>query len=174
MNEAKKQVWTIGHSTRSIENFIELLKSFQITELVDVRTLPGSRRYPHFNKETLSQALHNANIEYFHFPFLGGRRKPKPDSINTSWRNPSFRGYADYMLTAEFKSALSELENLATKGRLAYMCSESVWWKCHRSLISDSLKVKGWLVYHIMDAGKFQEHPYSSPARTLHGKLFYN
>jgi uncharacterized protein (DUF488 family) len=174
MREIKKQIWTIGHSTRSIENFIELLQSFQITELVDVRTLPGSRKYPHFNKESLCETLAGLDIQYFHFPSLGGRRKPKPDSVNTAWRNPSFKGYADYMETMEFKAALSELEGMAAKGNLAYMCAESLWWKCHRALISDRLKIEGWSVYHILDVGKLQEHPYTSPARNLQGNLFYN
>jgi uncharacterized protein (DUF488 family) len=168
-----KKVWTIGHSTRSFEEFLALLKQFGIDLLVDVRTFPGSRRYPHFNKEFLAQSLKQNKIDYLHMPSLGGRRKPAPDSTNTSWRNASFRGYADYMKTAEYKTAIAQLKNLASRHQLAYMCSEAMWWKCHRALISDYLKVKGWVVLHIMDVDKVAEHPYTSPARAEQGELFY-
>ena len=107
-------------------------------------------------------------------PELGGRRKPRPDSVNTAWHNKAFMGYADYMETAEFKSAIESLEKIASKERLAYMCAEAVWWRCHRSLVSDYLKVHGWEVLHIMDIDKSTEHPYTSPARPVQGNLFYN
>jgi uncharacterized protein (DUF488 family) len=167
-----KEIWTIGHSTRSEQEFLEILKSWQIQELVDVRTLPGSRRYPHFNQENLSRSLGDIGINYRHAPELGGRRKPRPDSSNTAWRNNSFRGYADYMETPEFINAIAQLEELALKTRVAYMCSEAVWWKCHRALISDTLKTKGWKVLHIADNTRVQEHPYTSPAREAQGRLF--
>jgi len=172
--EGSKTIWTIGHSTRMIHGFLELLGVNQIKILADIRTLPGSRKYPHFNKEALEESLSHAGIRYMHFPELGGRRKPKPDSANTAWRHASFKGYADHMETSEFKKGVETLQALALKERLAYMCSELVWWRCHRSLVSDYLKVKGWTVLHILDQNKVQEHPYTSPAREVQGKLFYN
>lgn len=167
-------IYTIGHSTRSIEEFIAMLQSFEIELLADIRRFPGSRKYPQFNKPALEAFLREANINYLHDPNLGGRRKPKPDSTNTAWRNAAFRGYADYMETDEFKTAISELEKIAAKQTVAYMCSEAVWWRCHRSLVSDYLKVKGWKVMHIMDKGKATEHPYTAPAKEVQGKLFYD
>ncbi|HXS36978.1 MAG TPA: DUF488 domain-containing protein, partial [Flavipsychrobacter sp.] len=151
-----------------------LLKSFEIQLLADIRTLPGSNRFPHFNKPALEQSLHTAGIDYIHIPDLGGRRRPRPDSKNTVWRNKAFQGYADYMETDTFKNAIEQLGRLAQAKRTAYMCSEAVWWRCHRSLVSDYLKVHGWTVMHIMDKGKSTEHPYTSPARLVQGDLFYN
>jgi uncharacterized protein (DUF488 family) len=173
MEELQKTVWTIGHSTRTLEAFIALLNSFDIDLLVDIRTFPGSRRYPHFNKESLSVSLRGAGIAYQHVVALGGRRKPLENSVNTAWRHASFRGYADYMQTQDFKNAVEMLEGLASNHRLAYMCSEALWWKCHRSMVSDYLKVNGWKVLHIMDEGKSTEHPFTSPAKSVQGKLFY-
>jgi uncharacterized protein (DUF488 family) len=173
MTSIEKNIWTIGHSTRSIEEFITLLTSFGISRLVDIRTFPGSRRYPHFNKEALEKSLRNENIGYSHMAELGGRRKPQPDSVNTAWRHASFRGYADHMQTASFENAIHILEELASTSKLAYMCSEAVWWKCHRALVSDYLKTRGWEVAHIMDLEKSTAHPYTSPARPVQGKLFY-
>lgn len=166
-------VFTIGHSTRTIEEFIAMLQNFDIKILADIRRYPGSKRYPHFNKSELEEYLKDAGIKYIHFPDLGGRRKPKPDSENTAWRNAAFQGYADYMETEEFKEAIRKLERLAEKENLVYMCSEAVWWRCHRSLISDYLKAEGWKVMHIMDINKAQEHPYSKPAKVDQGRLFY-
>ncbi|MGV3656522.1 MAG: DUF488 family protein [Chitinophagaceae bacterium] len=166
-------VWTIGHSTRTIEAFIQMLQSFDVVQLVDVRHFPGSRKYPHFNKEALQQALAQAGINYIHIEALGGRRKAKPDSINTAWRQPAFQGYADYMETDAFKEGVQQLEALALKANTAYMCSEAVWWRCHRSMISDLLKVKGWNVQHIMEVGKAKEHPFTAPAKVVSGKLYY-
>jgi uncharacterized protein (DUF488 family) len=173
MQRDNKDIWTIGHSTRSPEEFLSILKSFNIEVLIDIRTFPGSRRYPHFNKESLSESLAQNGIHYLHFIELGGRRKPLPDSVNTAWRHPSFRGYADHMQTPEFLKAISELQDIASSKRVAYMCSESMWWKCHRALVSDYLKAKGWNVQHIMDVNKSSEHPYTSPARAVQGNLFY-
>ena len=107
-------------------------------------------------------------------PDLGGRRKPRPDSVNTAWHNKAFMGYADYMETAPFKAAIEQLEQIATHEKVAYMCSEAVWWRCHRSLVSDYLKARGWEVLHIMDIGKSTPHPYTSPARVVQGDLFYD
>jgi uncharacterized protein (DUF488 family) len=173
MNNLEKRIWTIGHSTRIWSDFIDILKSFQIRHLVDVRSFPGSKRYPHFNKESLSESLAHENILYTHLVELGGRRKPDPASVNTAWRNASFRGYADYMQTPAFSEAIDKLESLALENYVAYMCSEAVWWRCHRALISDYLKVRDWSVLHIMDYSKATEHPFTSPARHVQGKLFY-
>src|SRR5437899_64236 len=169
-----KNIWTIGHSTRSLEEFIATLRSFGIGLLADIRSFPGSRRYPHFNKEALSVSLEKENIGYIHLPSLGGRRKAKPDSVNTAWRVAAFRGYADYMETEEFQKAIVNLEGLALENPTAYMCSEAVWWRCHRSLVSDYLKIRGWQVHHIMDIGKATEHPYTPAAHIKQGELFYN
>ena len=171
--EQNKIIWTIGHSTRTIEEFISLLHSFNIALLADIRSYPGSKRYPHFNKTSLEASLREAGIQYVHFPGLGGRRKPRPDSTNTAWRHAAFKGYADYMETDEFKQAIEELEQVAQIQPTAYMCSEAVWWRCHRSLVSDYLKIRGWKVIHIMDVEKSQEHPYTSSAHPVQGKLFY-
>jgi uncharacterized protein (DUF488 family) len=168
------RIWTIGHSTRSIDTFISLLKANGITVLADVRTWPGSKRYPQFNKEKLSQSLGKSGIRYEHFPELGGRRKAKPDSKNTAWRNESFRGYADYMETEEFKKGVKRLLDLAAAaGPTAIMCAEAVWWRCHRSLISDYLKTFDIEVTHIFDENKTEPHPYTSAARIANGKLSY-
>jgi uncharacterized protein (DUF488 family) len=167
-------IYTIGHSTRSLEEFTGMLYSFNVALLADIRSYPGSKRYPHFNKEALETSLPAANISYLHMPALGGRRTPRPDSANTAWRNKAFQGYADYMETQEFKTAVEELQLLATTRAVAYMCSEAVWWRCHRALVSDYLKTKGWKVLHIMDVDKATEHPYTAPAREVQGKLFYD
>jgi uncharacterized protein (DUF488 family) len=172
MKEAKV-IWTIGHSTRSLEEFVNMLQSFKIELVADIRSYPGSRRYPHFNKEALELSLPEKGINYIHLKNLGGRRKVSPDSINTGWRLAAFRGYADYMNTDVFKLGIDELEHLAEKQRTAYMCSEAVWWRCHRSLISDYLKVRGWIVMHILGIAKAEEHPYTSPARIVNGVLSY-
>jgi uncharacterized protein (DUF488 family) len=166
-------IWTVGHSTLSIEEFISRLKFFEIRLLADVRSFPGSRRYPHFNKENLASALTDARVRYEHFRELGGRRRPRPDSLNMTWRNESFRGYADYMETKEFCAGIERLLNLVQQQRVAIMCSEAVWWRCHRSMISDYLKVKGIEVLHIMGEGKAEPHPFTAAARIVNGELSY-
>ena len=169
-----KTIWTIGHSTRTLEQLLALLHSFNIRMLVDIRNFPGSRRYPHFNKEVLENFLPANNIDYQDFKELGGRRKPVEGSINTAWRNEAFRGYADYMETIEFKKAIDKLEAIAEKQPTAYMCSEAVWWSCHRALVSDYLKWKGWTVIHIMNLQKATEHPFTKPASVADGVLRYS
>ena len=167
-------MWTIGHSTRMIDKFISLLEEHGIKSLADVRLLPGSKRYPQFNKETLADSLGKAGIRYEHFPELGGRRKAKPDSKNRAWRNESFRGYADYMETEEFDKGIKRFLDLAADaGPTALMCAEAVWWRCHRSLIADYLKARSIEVMHILDANKSEPHPYTSAARVANGKLSY-
>jgi len=168
------RIWTIGHSTRSIDEFISLLNANGTKMLADVRSFPGSRRYPHFGKAALAQSLNAHAIRYEHFPELGGRRKPKPDSHNTAWRNASFRGYADYMETDAFRNGMGRLVQLACEaGPVAIMCAEAVWWRCHRSLVSDYLKARGIEVTHILEANKIEPHPYTSAARIVNGELSY-
>jgi uncharacterized protein (DUF488 family) len=173
MKEENKTIWTIGHSTRTLEEFITILHSFNIDLIADIRSLPGSRKFPQYNKETLEVSLPQNNIQYIHLKSLGGRRNVKPDSKNTGWRNVAFRGYADYMETYSFKEGITELEKFAIKQRTAYMCSEAVWWRCHRSMVSDYLKLNGWKVMHIIGIGKEEIHPYTSPARIINGELSY-
>lgn len=174
MASASKLIYTIGHSTRTDDEFISMLRSFKIELLIDIRTYPGSRRYPHFNKENLEQLLPANKIEYRHIPGLGGRRKPLKDSKNNAWKNDAFKGYADYMDTAHFKEAIQLLEELAVNSTTCYMCSEAVWWRCHRSLVSDYLKWKGWNVQHIMNEKRSELHPYTAPAKIIDGKLNYS
>jgi uncharacterized protein (DUF488 family) len=158
-SESSPIIYTVGHSTRPIEDFIGLLDSFGVTCLVDVRTVPRSRRNPQFNKDSLPQALEPAGIRYTHFPELGGLRKPGPDSANTAWRNDSFRGYADYMQTAGFAQGLDQLLNLAgQEAAVAVMCAEAVPWRCHRSLIGDALLARGFQVVDILGPSKAQPH----------------
>lgn len=166
-------LWTIGHSNRSIEQFLEMLASQRIEALADVRRFPGSRRLPHFNQENLSKSLADPGIDYVHFPELGGRRRTRPDSPNTVWRNEAFRGYADFMMTEEFHSGIERLLALARKKRTAIMCAEALWWQCHRSLIADYLKAAGHEVIHIMAPNKTEPHPFTSAARLVDGKLSY-
>lgn len=169
----KKIIWTIGHSTRPFEEFVSLLVAYQIQHLIDIRRYPGSKKFPQYNKEVLSAALSQYYIAYTHMEQLGGRRNPKPDSINTAWRVKAFRGYADYMETDAFKRAAIELEHLAESTRCAIMCSEAVWWSCHRALVSDYLKINRWEVLHIMTMEKAQEHPYTKAATIRCGTLSY-
>jgi uncharacterized protein (DUF488 family) len=166
-------LWTIGHSNRTLDQFLELLKAQRIELLADVRRFPGSRRLPHFNQENLSKSLGDAGIEYVHFPELGGRRKALTNSPNSAWRNEAFRGYADFMMTQEFRDGINRLLDLARQKRTAIMCAEALWWQCHRSLIADYLKAAGHEVIHIMGANKTDEHPFTSAARMVDGKLSY-
>jgi uncharacterized protein (DUF488 family) len=168
-----QKIWTIGHSTHSMDDFLALLKSHQIQAVADIRRFPGSRRLPHFNLENLHESLTQSGISYHHFEKLGGRRTPRPDSRNSGWRVMAFRGYADYMETDEFKRAAEELQQLAKQQRVVFMCSEAVWWSCHRALVSDFLKHNGWTVLHIMSVSKADEHPWTKPARIADGKLVY-
>ncbi|HXO94537.1 MAG TPA: DUF488 domain-containing protein, partial [Candidatus Acidoferrum sp.] len=142
--------------------------------LVDVRAWPGSKRYPQFNKDALAEALNAYGIRYEHFPKLGGKRKSKPDSRNTAWRNASFRGYADYMETEQFQQGIQRLLDVAAEAEpTAIMCAEAVWWRCHRALISDFLKARGIEVVHILDANKTDPHPFTSAAHLVDGALSY-
>jgi uncharacterized protein (DUF488 family) len=169
-----KRIWTIGHSTRSFEDFVFLLKLHGISLVADIRFYPGSRNFPHYNKEHLGLALPQNDIKYIHLKPLGGRRTPLTDSINTRWRNAAFRGFADYMQTEDFKTGISLLEKMGAESSSACMCSEAVWWRCHRSLLADYLKIRGWTVLHIMGVSKLTEHPYTSASRIENEKLFYS
>jgi len=166
-------IWTIGHSTRTLEEFLGLLVKYRIEAVADVRSFPGSRRYPHFARDALAGTLPAHGIVYQWLPKLGGRRKAQLDSPNTAWRNASFQAYADHLGSAEFAEGLHELLTLATSKRTALMCAEAVWWRCHRSLISDVLKLRGIEVIHIMDAAHSALHPYTTPAHIVNGKLSY-
>lgn len=166
-------VWTIGHSTRSAEEFGAILKAHEIEVLVDVRMFPGSRRYPQFNREALSASLAKLGIEYKHEPRLGGRRTARADSHNTAWRNASFRAYADHMEGDEFRKGVEDLLELASSRRTTVMCAEALWWRCHRSLISDYLKAAGHRVVHILGESKTEDHPFTSAARIIDGQLSY-
>jgi len=166
-------VWTVGHSTRSGEEFVQLLIAHRIQTLVDVRSFPGSRRYPQFNKAALAESLTANGIQYRHEPRLGGRRTPRADSHNTALRNASFRAYADHMETEGFRSGAEDLLELAKNERVAVMCAEAVWWRCHRSLVADYLKAVGHTVLHIMDESKTEEHPFTPAAQLIDGKLSY-
>ena len=170
----KNEIWTIGHSTRDFSEFVELLKKNSIEVLVDVRSMPGSRKFPHFDKEQLELHLPEHGIQYVHSTDLGGRRKGKKDSVHTAWRNASFRAYADYMETDDFGKALDHLKGLAAESSICMMCSEAVWWRCHRSMISDILKVQKWRVWHILSSTKVEPHPYTSAAVIKDGRLMYH
>lgn len=166
-------LWTIGHSTRPIEEFITLLKAHRIQQLVDVRSIPRSRHNPQYNDDALSKSLQHENLSYKHLPELGGLRKAKKDSINTGWRNASFRGYADYMQTEQFSEALKVLIAYGTNMKTTIMCAEAVPWRCHRSLIADALVTRGWEVRHIMSEAKADHHRLTSFAAVENGELRY-
>jgi uncharacterized protein (DUF488 family) len=172
-DETQTTIWTIGHSTRPIADFIDLLRTNDIETIADVRSFPSSRRYPQYNQAALREALAIEGIDYAWLPLLGGRRAPVPDSPNTAWRNAAFRGYADHIATEEFAEGLFDLLLIAEGARTAVMCAEAVWWRCHRSLISDVLKSIGFRVIHVIDATHTTEHPYTSPARIVRGMLTY-
>jgi len=171
--ETADVVWTIGHSTRTLESFLGLLVENGIEAVVDVRRYPGSRRWPHFARESLALALDECGLAYLWLPELGGRRSPRADSINTAWRSPAFRGYADYMATEAFAEGLDRLVNLACGLRTAVMCAEAVWWRCHRGLIADVLRRLGFDVIHILGPGSTASHPYTAAARIVGGRLSY-
>jgi uncharacterized protein (DUF488 family) len=166
-------IWTVGHSTRTLEDFLGLLAGHGIEAIADVRRFPGSRRYPWFASEALAASLPACGIEYAWIPQLGGRRRVRAGSTNTGWRNASFQGYADHLESDEFAEGLGIALELASRRRTALMCAEAVWWRCHRGLISDVLKVGGREVLHIVGAGEPAPHPYTSAARVVDGRLDY-
>lgn len=166
-------ILTIGHATRPLEEFIHLLKAVGAEKVADVRTVPRSRHNPQFNRETLPEALAAAGLGYLHLPGLGGLRHARPNSPNLGWRNASFRGFADYMLTPEFEENLLALIQLAQQQRLALMCAETVPWRCHRSLIADALTVRGIKVQHILSESSLQEHRLTPFARVEGARITY-
>ena len=168
-----KTIWTIGHSNRDIAEFVLLLKENTIESLVDVRRFPGSRKWPSYNQTNLEGSLSEVGIGYTHMVDLGGRRMLTAASDNVAWRNASFRVYADYTETPPFQNALHKLMQLAKETKVAIMCSEAVWWRCHRAIISDYLKAAGWTVLHIMASRKLQEHPYTSAAMLVDDRISY-
>jgi len=168
-----RPVFTIGHSTRSIEEFVQLLEAHGIERLIDIRTVPRSRTNPQFNRDTLPASLKNAGIEYLHMPELGGLRHARPDSPNTAWRNDSFRGYADYMQTPEFAEAIERLMEIGARKQVAIMCAEAVPWRCHRSLVADALTARGISVQDILTATRRQLHKLTPFARVEGTRVWY-
>lgn len=166
-------VWTVGHSTRSAEEFVALLQAYELQAVADVRRHPGSRRLPQFGQEALSQNLAQVGISYQWFSTLGGRRRARPDSINTGWRNDSFRAYADHLESDEFAAGLNELLHLCERSRTTLMCAEAVWWRCHRRLIADVLCTRGIEVIHIFDINHSAVHSIGPPAQVVEGQLTY-
>jgi uncharacterized protein (DUF488 family) len=171
--ENKMTVFTIGHSTRSIEEFIELLRLNGVRQLIDIRTIPKSRRNPQFSTDALAASLHAAGIAYVHLKALGGLRHPRRDSTNLGWRNASFRGYADYMQTPEFEAALHRAIQLAEENPTALMCAEAVPWRCHRSLVSDALIIRGIEVEEIIDDSPPKDHKLTPFAHVEGTKISY-
>jgi uncharacterized protein (DUF488 family) len=169
MNRSAPAIFTVGHSTRSFNELLEILRAHGVERLVDVRTIPRSRHNPQFNREILSKALHNRHLYYRHMKALGGLRRARPDSINTGWRNASFRGFADYMQTPAFEVALERLIKLAEQKPIAIMCAEAVPWRCHRSLIADALTARGCEVRDIMSATTAKLHVLM-PMAKVHGQ----
>jgi uncharacterized protein (DUF488 family) len=166
-------VLTIGHSTRTLEEFIALLKAHRVKRIIDVRTVPRSRHNPQFNRETLPSSLKPAGIDYIHIAGLGGLRRPRPNSTNLGLKNDSFRGFADHMQTREFETSLEELIELAKKERVALMCAEAVPWRCHRSLIADVLVARGIPTEHIMSATRRDLHSIRPFATAIDGVVNY-
>ena len=169
MSSSSPTLYTLGHSTRTLEEFLDILSEHKIKLLVDVRTVPRSRRVPQFNTENLSKSLPRHHIQYLHLPALGGLRKARRDSLNTGWRNQSFRGYADYMQTPAFATALEKLMTVAQERPTTIMCAEAVPWRCHRSLIADALVVRGHPACEIASATRLQPHRLT-PFAVVHGQ----
>ena len=168
-----RAVWTVGHSTHPGEAFIAILAAHRIEAVVDVRRFPGSRRHPQFGAEPLAAQLRTHGIAYHWVPQLGGRRQPADDPEGSAWRHPSFRAYAQHLRTEEFAQGLEILLHVACACRTAIMCSELLWWRCHRALIADALLAAGWHVTHIRSASEASAHRYTSPARLVDGELTY-
>ena len=166
-------MWTIGHSTRSLDEVVALARSHGITLIADVRKIPRSRRHPHFNADALARDLPAAGLAYLPVPGLGGLRAPSSRSINTAWRNPSFRAYADYMQTDAFAAHLDALVERARHDAVAVMCAEALWWRCHRSLIADALVARGVGVQHIVGVDRADAHVLRPWARVQGTRVFY-
>jgi uncharacterized protein (DUF488 family) len=167
-------IWTVGHGARPLDEFIGIVRAAEIKAIADVRSQPGSRRHPHFGAEPLAAALGEIGITYVHLPELGGRREPGVDSPHRALRVAAFRGYADHMSSEEFARGYERLLSFARESRTAFMCAETLWWRCHRRLIADRLTVDGWSVTHLLAAGKSEPHVLWDVARTLDGHLVYD
>ncbi|HEX9124086.1 MAG TPA: DUF488 domain-containing protein [Actinomycetota bacterium] len=172
--ETEPTIWTIGHGTRPVEVFLDLLAGAGVRRLVDVRTVPGSRRNPQFGREALSAALGTAGIAYEWRKSLGGLRRPRGDSPHTAIRNASFRGYADHMESEEFGQGLRWLTDTSRDLPTAVMCAESLWWRCHRRMIADALTVRGWRVVHLMEHGRVEQHRLHPNVRVEGARLLYD
>lgn len=170
---ARGVIYTIGHSTRTFDEFVSILRAHGIDRIVDVRRFPRSRRHPQFDRATLPKRLRARGIRYRHEERLGGRRRPLRDSTNTGWRSPGFRGFADYMGTPEFREGLESLEAYAESATTAILCAEAVPWRCHRSLISDALTARGVEVRHILSASPARTHRRTPFARVRRGRVTY-
>ena len=170
----RRRIWTIGHGTRPVEDLVAELRSAGVERLVDVRTAPGSRRNPQYAREALEATIRAAGLAYEWRKDLGGFRRPRPDSPHRAIRNDSFRGYADYMDTREFRAALDWLEATSAVTPTATMCAESVWWRCHRRMIADALLIDGWEVIHLLPNGRSQAHVLHPDARVEHGRPVYD
>ena len=168
------RIWSVGHGARPQGEFLAVLEEAGIRTLADIRTFPGSRRHPHFGQAALRDALAEHGIAYEHLRGLGGRRDARPDSPHTALRVEAFRGYADHMGTDEFASDLARLEESARRAPTAYMCAETLWWRCHRRMLSDLLTVRGWEVTHLLAPGKSEPHRVWDVARIVHGALVYD
>src|SRR5688572_1307810 len=166
-------IWTIGHSSHPLDTFIGLLQTHRIECVVDVRRFPFSRRYPHHNGAALATSLTAQSIQYVHVPELGGRRDPGLAQEPSRWRNQAFRAYAAYMQTADFQRGAAAVELMLVRHRCALMCAEALWWRCHRALVADYLKARGTTVWHISARGEATEHPYTTAARLVEGRLTY-
>jgi uncharacterized protein (DUF488 family) len=167
-------IWSIGHGARTLEDFLATLADARVAAVVDVRSQPGSRRHPHFGAEALEAALGEVGVTYVHVPALGGRREPLADSPHRALRVAAFRGYADHMSTEEFARGYDRLTSLARQSRTAFMCAETLWWRCHRRLIADRLTVDGWTVAHLFAPGKSEPHVLWDAARIDDGHLWYD
>lgn len=167
-------LWTLGHSVLPWEDFVAVLRSARIQAVADVRRFPGSRRHPQYAAQAMARELPALGIEYVPMPGLGGRRRAQPDSPNTAWRSEAFRGYADYMATPEYAAARDALAALARRERTVVLCAEALWWRCHRGLVSDDFKARGWKVIHLSSRGHGEVHPYTSAAHLdAAGRLSY-
>ena len=166
-------IYTIGHSTHPAEQFLALLRAHEVRQVADIRTVPKSRCHPHFNSDALDAFLHAHGIVYRHFPSLGGLRKPRPDSVNSGWRHPSFRGYADHMATAEFSAGVDALLEFSRAATTTVMCAEAVWWQCHRQLLADALLAQRVPVRHIIGPGDAKPHRLSEFAQVREGRITY-
>ncbi len=173
MKPEDKIIYTVGHSNRTMKEFLDILRAYTIKELIDVRTIARSRRNPQFNEASLKYRLQVAKIGYRRIKNLGGLRRVAKNSINLGWKNKSFRGYADYMQTKDFEAGLKALQKIAAKKKTAIMCAESLPWRCHRSLIADALTKQKWRVYHLMSSKNSYKHKITPFARIKNGKVVY-